>query len=254
MRLLHCPCACTDAAYLVLMFPAQVRDPSIGSVYYYNHVTQESTWDVPHEFAALHRVQLQSSLIGAAFGMQHSADEDGSGDTADCSLQTQEALLSQEQSHLLVHHDASALDGVVHAGALYTVGCWQAFLDHDSQCTYFYNVDTGACEWQAPPEVVDYLAQVHSNALAAPVDGGGGEDDGDGVEEVHRFGNGDVGDVEFGDAEGAVHHHYDPRHDPNYIGMRLSCASTACIVGGVWINVVAGLVVNVSWLWCVDER
>ena len=41
-----------------------------------------------------------------------------SNDTVDSSLQTQESSLSQEQSHLLVHHDASALDGVVHAGAL----------------------------------------------------------------------------------------------------------------------------------------
>ena len=83
--------------------------------------------------------------------------------------------------------------GVVHAGALYTVGPWQAFLDHASQCSYFYNVDTGASEWEPPPEVVEYLQ-------AAGEQSGG------------------AGDVD--------QEPYDPKTDPNYIGARPSSAAS----------------------------
>ncbi len=44
----------------------EVRDPSVGSVYYYNHDTGVSQWDTPEEYSSLHRVKVQGTVVEAA--------------------------------------------------------------------------------------------------------------------------------------------------------------------------------------------
>ncbi len=160
-----------------------MRDPSIGSVYYYNHETQQSQWDIPVDFAALHRVKLQSTLIGAAFGMSgHHSDATGDSGRRDSE---DDAAWQQVDSEYTGADgvEATAEDSLAAAGVLYTVGEWQAFLDPDTQCSYFYNTVTQVCEWEPPAEVVQYLA---------------------GEGHVHA----DAGEAQP----------YDPKVDPNFIG------------------------------------
>jgi hypothetical protein len=43
----------------------EVRDPSVGSVYYYNHDTGVSQWDTPEEYSSLHRAKVQGTVVEA---------------------------------------------------------------------------------------------------------------------------------------------------------------------------------------------
>ena len=125
---------------------------------------------------------------------------------------------------------AASTGGVSHAGALYSVGVWQAFLDPASQCTYFFNTSTGDTCWEVPEEVEQYLAQVSSGGDAVP---SGGTMYGSEAAAMQGGYDGDVqaqgwlGVMEGGmseDDEGGYYDveeevlPYDPTTDPNYIG------------------------------------
>ncbi len=58
----------------------QVLDSSVGAVYYYNHDTKASQWEVPPEFEAVHRMHVQSAVISAANAFSQYGDYAGSVD------------------------------------------------------------------------------------------------------------------------------------------------------------------------------
>ncbi len=180
----------------------EVRDPTVGTVYYFNHDTQESQWDVPLEFQSptsksYHTLPVQTtasppdvvntpvvdtsgrrgvSFVAAAFN--------GGEDTP--------------RADAAATDDGVAGDSAAVAAALYTVGCWQAFLDAESQCCYFYNVETGVSEWEPPEEVAAYL---------------------------HTMGSQYATQLTDLSEPAAVIEPYDPTQDPNYIGtaVQLPC-------------------------------
>jgi hypothetical protein len=154
---------------------AQILDTSVGRVYYFNHDTQESTWDAPKEFqkgfffTQAARKLLVVSVLSTVATSTLSAMRElttspllstmGVVETAEAVADARGAGTSEGQvadassSQSVETQPIFSVDG---ATGLYAVDHIIVFADPESGCPYYFDTLTGQSCWEEPPEVAAF--------------------------------------------------------------------------------------------------
>lgn len=156
----------------------QILDSTVGRVYYFNHDTQESTWEAPKEFQkgffftqAARKLLVVSVLSTVATNTLSAMRElsaspllstMGIVETCEPIVDPVTAVAVDDQpvndAPCVEAVESQPIFSVDGATGLYAVDHLIVFADPDSGCPYYFDTLTGQSTWEEPPEVAAFKA------------------------------------------------------------------------------------------------
>jgi hypothetical protein len=130
----------------------QVVDPSSEEIYYYNTITEETSWELPIEYGSLHE--------GAEDGIVDIAEDD----IVDPAIPEQDAAMQSENAE----DDAPPEGAPEETSSTDLPNGWTEVMDPSSEQMFYYNPITQETSWERPTEdgVVD--GEQEANTMDLP--------------------------------------------------------------------------------------